>query len=71
MTKIQPSVLGPEVEMVLTSEELILEWRYIPLHVNPAVAATLVYLNFTAANQAIGFTFGGTIMKYGHVHLTE
>ncbi|KAF9095832.1 hypothetical protein BGX27_001211 [Mortierella sp. AM989] len=65
------TIPGPEIEMAPTLDEAISEWKYTPLHSNPTVAATLAYLNFMTASQELGFSFVGTVMEYGHIHLTE
>ncbi|KAF8930900.1 hypothetical protein BGZ58_007946 [Dissophora ornata] len=52
-------------------EKAIAEWKYVPLHPNPVMAATLACMNFKAANERTSFTFGGVVWEYGLAHLTD
>ncbi|KAK3806440.1 MAG: hypothetical protein J3Q66DRAFT_421905 [Benniella sp.] len=62
---------GPEIDMTLATDTAIREWRYIPQHPDPVVAAMLAYADFVSAGRNTTFSFGNVVMEYGRVHLTE
>ncbi|KAF9354982.1 hypothetical protein BGX34_010710 [Mortierella sp. NVP85] len=62
---------GPEIDMTLATDTAIREWRYIPQHPDPVVAAMLAYADFVSAGRNTAFSFGNVVMEYGRIHLTE
>ncbi|KAI8360087.1 hypothetical protein B0O80DRAFT_483920 [Mortierella sp. GBAus27b] len=62
---------GPEIEMGLASDVAIRDWRYVPQHPDPVVAAMLALADLVSATKNASFSFGSIMLEYGLTHMTE